>query len=393
MNTNNQLPEKQNIAVFINSLAGGGAERVVSYLLPYLVNNAFRVHLILNNNTIICKIPDEITLHLIENSKIDTSEVLKFLKLPLLAIKYHRILRKENISISLSFLSRPSYISILSKYLSRNKTKIIISERSHPSSQYNYGNLKSLINRFLIRNLYKKSDLIITNSRGNSEDLIKNFNIPPELIKTIHNPIDIELINSQKALEGFFDTDFFNIITVGRLDAGKNHELLIHSMAVLKGKKIRLYILGTGILHSYLQNMIQSYHLEQEVFLLGFDKNPYQYLKAADLFVFSSNHEGFPNVILEAMACGLPIVSTDCPAGPREIMCYDSKSNEPIKILKNTPVGILIPLNNIDSMVNAIQTMQSDSAYYETCVLNIKNRILDFAADKKLKEYLDLLQQ
>jgi N-acetylgalactosamine-N,N'-diacetylbacillosaminyl-diphospho-undecaprenol 4-alpha-N-acetylgalactosaminyltransferase len=266
---------------------------------------------------------------------------------------------------------------------------IIISERSNSSNQYGYNNLQSWINTFLIKKMYPRADLIITNSKGNAEDLISNFEVPSNKITTVYNPISIETIYAIEPKKDFFETDYFNLISVGRLDKGKNHQLLMRSVEKIKSKKIRLYIFGDGELKLELQKLIEDLKLENIVFLMGFHSNPYQYLKAADLFVFASNHEGFPNVLLEAMTCKLPIISTNCPSGPNEIL--EAKIGYDYEEKSFTKYGILVPRNNEKEMIEAIVFMIENRTYYKNCKESLKFRILDFENEKILKKFYNIL--
>ncbi len=372
------------IAVFIYSLGGGGAERVVSQLIPYLENNGFDVYLVLMNNTCVYPFETKNKPFFLENSKTTESNVLKFLKIPFLAYKYHIFLKKNKINKSFSFLTRPGFISVLTKWFNKKRT-IIISERSNSSLQYGNHNLQSWINNFLIKELYPKADLIIANSNGNAQDLITNYNVPRYKITTIYNPISLEAIFAIEPKKDFFDTNYFNLVSVGRLDNGKNHQLLIKSLEFFKLQKVRLYIFGDGILKTELEKTIKDLKFENRVFLMGFESNPYKYLKAADLFVFSSNHEGFPNVILEAMACELPIVSTNCPSGPNEIFKVNTDYDFSDNVL--TDYGILVPRNNIKKMVEAINILMQNKIYYQNCKTQVVKRVEDFEANKILDEF------
>ena len=367
------------IAVFIYSLGGGGAERVVSQLIPYLENNGFDVYLVLMNNTCVYPFETKNKPFFLENSKTTESNVLKFLKIPFLAFKYHIFLKKNKINKSFSLLTRPGFISVLTKWFNKKRT-IIISERSYSNFQYGSNNLKSWINNFLIQKLYPKADLIIANSKGNAQSLITNYNVSRDKITTIYNPISIEAIFAIEPIKDFFDTNYFNLVSVGRLNSGKNHHLLIKSLEFFKLQKVRLYIFGVGILKDELEKTIQDLKLENYVFLMGFESNIYKYLKGADLFVFASNHEGFPNVILEAMACELPIVSTNCPSGPNEIFKVNTDYDFSDNVV--TDYGILVPRNNIKKMVEAINILMQNKKYYQNCKTQVVKRVADFEANK-----------
>ena len=380
--------ENKKISILIYSLAGGGAERMVSYLLPYLLNKKIEVHLVLMNNTISYKIPKEITIHHLENSKGDENGILKLIKLPLLAYKYATLLKQFDIKYSFSLLTRPSYINILSRLFNKSKFRLVISERSHPSMQYGYDNMQSSINNWLIKVLYPKTDKIICNSQGNADDLQFNYGIPHSLLEVVHNPIDIEKIQAISKLENFFDEEFFNIVTIGRMDVGKNHQLLLK--AIVKNSSARLYILGSGVLEEMLKNLAHELKVSDRVFFLGFDSNPFQYLKGADLFAFGSNHEGFPNVLLEAMCCSLPIVSTNCPSGPSEILELKTVNENKIMI---TDYGVLTPVGDLERFEEAISYCIQHPEFLVSCRVHMMNRIKDFRREPILASYLQHIYQ
>jgi len=376
------------LGILIYSLSGGGAERVVSYLVSFCVQMNIEVHLILMNDTIDYELPPNLNIHYIEKSAADEKGVLKALKIPLLAYKYFKMVKKLQLTHSLSFLTRPSFINVISGKLTSYRYKIIVNERAHPSLQYSYKGFQSSFNKAMIRLLYKKADIVISNSFGNAEDLLTNFNVPQTKMKVIHNPISIERISTIEPKKTMFDSESFNIITLGRLDIGKNHEMLIRSVHQLQNPSVRLYIYGYGDLESYLQQLIDELKLNEKVKLMGFDPNPYQYLKSADLFIFGSNHEGFPNVLLEAMACGLPILTTNCQSGPNEIMKLKEVKND----LMITDYGILVPIKNTDLMAKGIKYFMENPDYSDKCKLNGSKRVLDFEKNQILKEYLEIIK-
>ncbi|MGP1993429.1 glycosyltransferase [Zobellia laminariae] len=370
------------IALFIYSLAGGGAERVVSYLLPYLKSKGHNVHLVLMNETISYDIPDDIPVHYIEKSQANENGIFKLIKLPYLAYKYTKLAKKLNLTHSFSLLSRPNYVNVLMQFLYKEHPKIIVSERNYASMQYGYGDMQSKINNFLVRQLYPKADFVIGNSEANVKDLIDNYGINSKLTGIIQNPIDIEKIEKVIIKNNFFDPSYFNMITVGRLEVVKNHELLLK--AIQKTPKVRLFFLGKGHLQQQLEQLASDLNIQNRVFFLGFDNNPYQYLKAADLFVFGSNHEGFPNVLLEAMCCGLPILTTNCKSGPSEIMKLEKPIENDIMI---TPYGILTPVGDVTTMAKGMAYFVENPDYLTTCKTNVLERIKDFRKEGILKAY------
>jgi N-acetylgalactosamine-N,N'-diacetylbacillosaminyl-diphospho-undecaprenol 4-alpha-N-acetylgalactosaminyltransferase len=377
------------LGVLIYSLAGGGAERFVSYMASYCLENNIEVHLILMNETIAYELPNNLNIHHIEKSSSTELGIIKAVKIPILALKYAKLIKKLKITHSLSFLTRPAFINVLAGKFNNNNIKVIVNERAFPSLQYNYKGFQSIFNKILIKALYKKSDLVISNANGNATDLIKNFGVPSEKVLVVHNPIDLKKINKIKPLSSFYNKDKFNLITIGRLDYGKNHRLLIEAMGKLDNLDIILYIFGDGILKNELDNLISDLDLTERVIMMGFDSNPYQYLKAADLFVFGSNHEGFPNVILEAMACNLPVLSTNCQSGPCEIMKLRSPKND----IMITDYGILVPISNVELMKQGILYFYNNRDFLDHCKTNVPNRVNDFAKEPILKKYFSLITE
>lgn len=375
------------LAIFIYSLSGGGAERQTSYILSYCRANNIETHLLLMNTTIKYQIPEDIKVHYLEKSEVTESGIIKAMKIPFLAYKYSRLLKKLKITHSISLLVRPNFINLIASRFTPYNFKVITNELAYPSLQYSYKGFQSHFNKILIKALYKKSDLIITNSFGNAHDLTDNFKVPSSKIKTVYNPIDLKKIQHIKTNTSLFDRSHFNIITVGRLERGKNHEMLIRAIHKSKNPIVRLYIFGVGDLKKELELLINKLAVSKEVKLMGFDPNPYQYLKAADLFIFGSNHEGFPNVLLEAMACGLPILSTNCQSGPSEIMELEDVKND----LMITDYGVLVPIKNVELMAKGIKYFIDNPDYSENCRINGQIRIKDFDKDDVLKKYIDLI--
>jgi len=350
---------KKKLSILIYSLAGGGAERVVSILL-YELKEEYDITLVLMRDKIDYQIPSDTKIYFIENSNPHENGILKLLKLPYLGWRYKEFCQKNRIDVSLAFMNRPSYVSIFSKLFGSN-VYTIISERTTPSMMYRRDNLLSKVSKFLIRFLYPKVDFIISNSEGNRLDLIENFSINSKITQTIYNPFNLKKIEKLllDKVDGF-EFKKFTFISVGRLDSGKNHELLIDTFSKLDVDKTELIILGEGELRVELEEQIQSLGLEKSVFLLGFDNNPYKYFSKADAFVFSSKYEGFPNVLVEALACGLPVISTDCKSGPREILApYSDFSFQLMEGIEVTDYGVLVPVNREKELMEAMKYMMN----------------------------------
>lgn len=370
------------VAFLINSLECGGAERVVSTILNNFVEK-YECYLILIQGGIFYDLDERIKIIYLDKSE-NNLEFLKFFKLPILAYKLGRIIKKYKLKKIISFLSRSNYVNILSSIFAKHK--IIINERSMPFLQYQYG-ISGKINKFLIKKLYPLSSLCLSNSYGNMIDLKNNFNI--NKILCIHNPFNINMIEKLSKNSIKIPKKRFTFVTVGRLDSGKNHKLIIEA---IKNFNVDLWIIGNGHLKTELHSYIKSENLIDKVYLLGIQENPFSFLSRADCFVFASNHEGFPNVLVEAMICGCAVISTDCLSGPREILAPNSDINFHLKDkIELAQYGILTPIKNLEKMKEAINLMINDDRLRQSYKEKAKQRANDFRIEKIIKQYEEII--
>lgn len=370
------------IVIVINSLESGGAERVVSNLLNSWVDK-YDCYLILIHNKIFYDLDEKIKiLHL---NELDTkSGIRKFFALPILSYKLSKIIKEHKFDRIISFLTRANYINVLSNIFVKHTS--IISERAMPSLQYQVG-LSSKINKYLIKQIYPRATLCLTNSQGNMLDLKNNFGVSN--LDWIPNPFDLDKIEKLSMENVRIRKEKFTFVTVGRLDNGKNHKLIIDA---IKNLDAELWIIGDGVLKENLIEYIKDLKIENKVFLLGKQTNPFSYLSKADCFVFSSNHEGFPNVLVEALSCGLPVISTDCKSGPREILA--PKSNIETQLtdeLELSEYGILVPIQNIDKLKEAMNIIIEDEDLRKKYFNKSKTRAKEFSLEKIIRKFEKVL--
>lgn len=327
---------KKNIMFILPTLIGGGAEKTVANLSKYLIDK-YNIFIVIMQDTE--KKYSYMGNLIILQQNLPENKVLKLISYIKAIIKLKKIKKANNIFCSISFLVQADLINILS----RINEKTIISIRNKDSALW-----KNKFIRKIIRFTLKKCDYVVSISKQVKDDIIENFKIKKEKIFTIYNPAIItEFGKSNKK----FDKSLFfknnTVINVGRLteQKGQWHLIRAFTMVLKEIPNAHLIILGEGNLKQYLNELIINLNLSDSVKLLGFVDNPYDYLKNSDIFVFSSLYEGLGNSILEAMACELPIISTDCECGPREILA----PNEDYKIkIKNNyelaEYGILVPV-------------------------------------------------
>ena len=374
--------KSKNIVILINSLESGGAERVVSNLLNVWVQK-YDCYLILIHSYKFYELDKRVKIIDLNESK-ELSGFVKFLRLSILAYKLSKIIKKYKFEKIVSFLTRANYINILSNIFIKHKT--IINERAMPSLQYQYG-INGKINRFLIKFLYSKADLCLSNSYGNMIDLKNNFNVTE--LNYIHNPINLDMIEKMSKEEIEIEKKRFTFVTIGRVDHGKNHRLIIDA---IKDIDADLWIIGDGELKSILELRIENLELNDKVTLLGRKENPFAYISKADCFIFTSNYEGFPNVLVEALTCRLPVISTDCLSGPREILAPNTDIRFQLKEkIELAEYGILTPIKDVNELQKAMCLMINNNDLRKKYKEKAKQRANDFRIEKIIKQYEEIL--
>lgn len=378
---------KPKLLIFINTLQSGGAERVVSLLLGHL-KDEFEIHLALYSNIIEYEIPAEIKLLNLQQPLVQ-DKTIRFLKLPYISWKVYRYCKKNNINISVAFLYRPCYINALMKSFWGYKGHVIMCERTHQTTmQQSQSAIYRAFSKFMVRFSYKRADLVLANSYAMQTDLIENFKIKTPT-RVIYNPIDLQFIKTHvdEVPDYVFDKDVFHFVNVGGFRKEKNHLLLIQAFFILKNLPCKLVIVGGGVMEEELKQNVFNLGLQDKVAFCGFDKNPFKYVSRSNCFVLSSDVEGFPNVLIEALACGKPVISTDCSSGPRELLAPATDLHH--RAINNYEIGeygILTPVNDVTALAAAMKKMYEDKALCNQFAAIAAKRAEQFDVDE-IKQY------
>jgi len=375
------------LLIFINTLQTGGAERVVSLLLNHLKDD-FEIHLALYSNYIDYAVPPEIKILDLQQPLLQ-NKLVRFLKLPGISLKIFRYCKKNNINNSVAFLYRPCYINAIMKSFLGYRGHVIMCEGTHQTTmQESHSVIYRMFSKFMVMYSYKRADLILANSYAIQTDLIENFKIKTP-VRVIYNPVDLQDIKTNAAIApGFvFDKNVFHFITVGNLRREKNHLLLVQAFFILKNLPCKLLIVGAGVMEEELKQKVKDLGLMDKIIFCGFDKNPFKYVSRSDCFVLSSDVEGFPNVLIEALACSLPVISTDCSSGPRELLAPATDLHH--RAINNYEIGeygILTPVNDVTALAAAMKKMYEDAVMRKRFAEKALGRAQQFDVDE-IKQY------
>jgi N-acetylgalactosamine-N,N'-diacetylbacillosaminyl-diphospho-undecaprenol 4-alpha-N-acetylgalactosaminyltransferase len=366
----------KNILFLVISMNKGGAERVVSILLKHLeANPNATIHLVMMEDGIAYDLPS--TIKPIILYKGEKSGLRKLFELPFIAWKVSKIVKKHEVDTIVSFLYRPNYINILTK-LFGYKGRSIINIRSTTSRYLNEG-LLGKINLLLIKSLFNKADLIISNSDGVKKDLNSLINITTKHI-SIPNPIDLAKVKNLtlKPEVKKLEENIEYIISVGRLiPLKRNRDLLLAFSKIYQElSSVKLLFLGDGVLLEELKSYSESLGIKDKVVFLGNVDNPFYFLKKSKLFVMTSEIEGFPNVLIEAMACGLPVISSNCKSGPSEI-------------LEDNKYGILFEVGDTDILSENILKVMKDKKLQHYLAKQALKRANYYNVDKIITKFKD----
>jgi len=379
------------IGFLVNSLEGGGAEKIVLTLCSELGKKS-DVELICLEKKIFYQFPNYIKItYLIDSKKQNYGNLKKMFILPFLAWKLKKFIEMNNIELVQSHLNRANYVNILAKlFNSKHKSQIVI---HGIISRYQKRGLLGIINLLLIKALYPRANLVITISKAMKNDLIQFLKSPKNII-VINNLYDIKSIynDSKKCVDDFyFKKDTHYLVSVGRLIKLKRNRDLLYALQYLP-TNVELILIGEGDERKNLEIIAKKLNLFQRVHFLGRKQNPFQYMTHCDIFINCSENEGFPNVLIEAMTCGLPIISSDCLSGPREILAPNTNINFQLKDgIEEAEFGILYPVGDIESLVKAISIMLNNKKLRNFYIEKGKRRAFDFSVEKIIKEYKKVL--
>lgn len=344
-------------AILINSLTCGGAERVVSLILKAVAEQE-NIELICLEKNNFYSVKDIKITYLTERCGRE-SGLLKLLYLPILAFKLKKYIKQEKIKLIQSHIFRANYVNILAaKFFSKHIVQVV---NTIPICKYDKEGLTGKINKLLISFLYPMTDLIIVKSKAMKKELEDTFGFKNKIV-ILHNPYDtsyIKLSADEEVNDFEFKENTQYIVSIGRLVKQKRNIDLINALSTLPAN-IEAVFLGDGDKEQLLA-AAEKLNVSARCHFLGNKGNPFKYMARSNLFVMCSEVEGFPNVLVEAMICGLPVISSDCISGPREILSPKSDENIIVKDeIDYAEFGVLYPVGRADLLAEAVSSLLND---------------------------------
>lgn len=333
------------ILFVINSLAGGGAERVMTTLLRHSARWRERYEMslaLLDNEPQAYEPPEWITVH-----RLDANfSLVRSLG------RLRALVRRTRPDIVLSFLTRANVAARAA--VAGTGIPFIISERVNTVAHLP-GGLAGLAGRLMVRLTYPRADHVIAVSQGVADGLVDSFGVSRTRISILSNPVDGDAIRARAAApDGPLPPAPF-MVAMGRLVPNKNFALLIDAFAAAAVPE-RLLIFGDGPEREALARRIATLGMADRILLAGFNDNPFPAIAAARCYILPSNAEGFPNGLVEAMTLGVPVISTDCPSGPSEIL--GERPPGRTAGLDLAAHGLLVPCDDRDALAEGLRRLQ-----------------------------------
>lgn len=306
---------KKKLLIVSGRLSTGGAERFVSNLLTFLDRSLFEPYLVLCLDSIEYHLPADIQPHILENNN------------PLLSFRsIHRLVKLiDGIQpdIVLSNIALTNRLTGSALRLSRHKPKWIARIGNHPA-RGGRSRIRNSLNIAWDRLAYPKADHFVVNSKGLLHALHAVHPFTKGKTTVLYNPIDFEALTqeSKQAID-LQPAKGFTFLHVGRFHRQKRHDLLLQAFSRVvqqHERPVELWLLGDGYLRNDIEQLAKNLSIEEHVRFLGHVENPYPVFRLADGFILTSDWEGMPNTLIEALGLGLPSISTDCSFGPNEVL-------------------------------------------------------------------------
>jgi glycosyltransferase involved in cell wall biosynthesis len=362
------MVEEKSIGIYLTSMTMGGAERVALNLCKGLTDEGYEVDLVLVQATgeLLDDVPAEVSVVDLEASRVLAS-----------IGSLREYLSSREPDILYSMMTEPNVVSVVAHQIVATTTRLVLSE--HNMLSRSSETLKDHLARGAAWLLYPFADSVVAVSEGVRDDLVANTRLEYDDVSRIYNPVDTEWIRERATEpvdhEWLTDESVEVVLAGGRHEPQKGFDTLLDAFSHLDRENVRLVLFGTGPETESLKERARALDIENRVSFPGFVENPYAYMATADLFVLSSEYEGFGLVLIEALACGCPVVSTDCESGPAEI-------------LEDGAFEQLVPVGDESALADAITATLDDSVDSDA----LRERADDFGIGPSVAHYDSLFR-
>lgn len=312
------MTRPKRVLFFRPTLGEGGADRVTWTLLRQLDRTRFAPSLALMRaeGPFLADLPRDVPVHILGSRRLATST------LPLA-----RLLRANTPDVVFSTASAANIVAVAAHRLARAKARLVLSERN-ALFRGRAADPKQKLEVALKRLLYRGADLVTAVSQGVADQLVDDIGVPRARVAVVYNPMvedNVEQAMAEPVTHPWFVDDAHDqvpiIVACARLVAQKDYATLLDAFELVRAKQpARLFVLGEGPLRSELEQRAHARGIADDVCFFGFDKNPFKYMARSKLLMHASRAEGLPGALIQTMACGTPVVSTDCDFGPREVI-------------------------------------------------------------------------
>ena len=349
----------------MTELIGGGAERTMLSIIESLDRARFDPALVVFGSRQDHEPPRQVPIHVLSQRGGFAAG-----RLVSRVVELAALVRRERFDLLVSFLVGPNVVSVAAARLAG--VPVVIGERSTPQIVLSRANTQLRapgVWRALVRLTYPRATAIVTNTSGAKAELTSFLGVAAERITVLPNPVDLDRIAALAAepIEEELRWPAGPVLVhVGRFTYAKDHDTLLRAFAILRARRpATLVLVGDGEDEARVRSLCTELGLDEDVRFTGFTRNPYKYLARATLSVLTSRFEGLPNVLIESMAVGVPILSTACPYGP-------------IEILGDNEYGVLTPVGDPAAFAAAAAQLLDDPDRRRTLVDRGRGRALDF---------------
>jgi glycosyltransferase involved in cell wall biosynthesis len=365
------------LSFFIPDLTVGGAEQVVVNIVNGLADRGYPAELVLSERKgeLLSQVASGISI--VELPPKPAQPLGVATHLPALTV----YLSRKEPTVLFTHLTQASVVALSAKRLLDVETAVIPTHHA-ASGVSTDRSIKRTAVRQLTRRLYPSADRIIAVSKCVGDTVAADLSVDPRRISVLHNPVEVASIQKQAATpvdhKWIEDDDTDVVLFVGRIADQKDLRTWLRAFKTVHAQHpdLRGVIVGQGPRRNDIIEYAAELGLDDIVSVPGYVDNPFRYMAQASVFLLSSHSEGLPTVLIEALACGCPIVSTECPCGPREI-------------LGDGRYGGLAPVGDVDRLAESVVAQLDDPVPSET----LRRRAMDFSPDSILDDYEAFLQQ